>query len=189
MKHFVLYLLVLPNLVFADNSELAAAREGAPQHISANASIMVWEKGRYKLKLKGTNSFTCIVWSNHHGTYEPTCMNSAAKAAVLPVYELQRQMLEKHIAIQDIHATIAEKAERGELPLPEPGAVVYMMSNKNKYYDHFGKKLSGVEPHIMLYYPRLKQSDLGFNGKDGLPGFYNDFPHLSVVHIQTQGTH
>ena len=184
-----LFSFIFSGHILADQNEIALAREGAPKHVSAAANVMVWEKGRYAQKVKGTNGFTCLVWADIRGTSEPSCFNAAAVEAVLPVYQFQRQMLEKKTPIQDIHATIAKKAESGEFPPPKPGAVVYMASNKNRYFNHFTEQLSPVEPHIMLYYPKLEQSDLGFNGREGTPGFYNDFPHLSVVHLHAGQMH
>ena len=61
-----------------------------------------------------------------------------------------------------------------------------MMSTNNKFYDHFNKKLIDVTPHIMLYLPKIEATSLGFNNKHGLPMFYNEYPHLSVIHVQTK---
>ena len=188
-KCLVPLLFMLPAVTFADNSEIAAAREGAPKHVSENARILVWQGGRYVEKVKGSNDFTCLVWADKQGTFEPSCLNTAATKAILPLYEFQRSMLEKNQSIDAIHSNIAKKAQLGEFSAPEPGAVVYMMSQRNKFYLHGKGELVSVEPHIMLYYPKLEQRTLGFNGKEGLPGFYSDFPHVSVVHIPTNGKH
>ena len=40
--------------VMAMKSEVEAAREGAPEHISHHASVMIWKNGEYTLEVKGT---------------------------------------------------------------------------------------------------------------------------------------
>ena len=189
MKKRLLGLLFMTYGVFASNSELLTAKQGAPAHISDNASLMVWEDGEYKTKVKGSNEFSCLIWADEQGTFEPSCFNAAAIEAVLPVYQYQRKMLEKGMKIEDIHSNIAKKAETGHFPSPQPGAVVYMMSKQNKFYDHFGNRLVNVKPHLMLYSSKLNAESLEFNGKEGLPGFYSDYPHLSVIHIHTSDNH
>lgn len=189
MKYFLLLLISFCQIASGNSSEIVMAKEGAPSHISDNASILVWENGRYIQKVKGSNEFLCFVSSDNQGTFEPSCINEAARKAILPVYEFQRRMLEQKMDIKEIHNNISIKSKKGEFLSPETGSVVYMMSKRNKFYDHFGKKLVTVEPHIMLYIPKIKATSLGFNGKGGLPVFYSDFPHLSVIHIHTVGNH
>ena len=189
MKYFLLLLIGLCQIASGNSNEIAIAKEGAPSHISDNASILVWEKGRYIIKVKGSNEFLCFVSADKQGTFEPTCINEVARKAILPVYEFQRRMLEQKMDIMEIHNKISNKSKKGEFISPEPSAVVYMMSERNKFYDHFGRKLMTVEPHIMLYIPKVEAGSLGFNGENGLPMFYSDFPHLSVIHVHTVGSH
>lgn len=184
-KYILLSLIVLSSKVTASDFEIVAAREGAPRHISDGASILVWEKDRYVQKHKGANQFICLVSADKQGTFEPSCFNEAAQKSVLPVYQFQRRMLDQGMTIQKIHDEISLKAQSGEFPRPEPGAIVYMMSMRNKYYDHFRQKLVDVEPHVMIYFPKIADDSMGLNSQGGLPSFYSDFPHLSVVHIHT----
>ena len=170
------------NDIDANTRQYDIAREGAPSHVSEQASIMEWEDSEYVLKHKGSNAFTCLIWADIKGTFEPSCFNPAALVSVLPVYTYQRRMLEKGTSIKQITQQISAKAKSGEFPPPAPGALVYMMSKRNKFYHHHGEKLIDVEPHIMLYFPRLEHDNIGFNA-DGLPDIYDDFPHLSVIHL------
>ncbi len=181
---FILVFLYSQNL-HAYKKDLADAAEGAPAHISKNASYMVWEKSRFTMKVKGSNEFVCLVLRDAKGRFEPSCLNEAAMKSVFPVYEYQTKMLEEGKSIIDIHKNIEDKFNKREFLSPEPGALVYMMSPRNKYYDHFGKKQVDIEPHIMLYLPKTSKDSLGLNGKEGLPGFYDEYPHLSVIHIHT----
>ena len=146
---------------------------------------MVWEEDRFVTKVEGTNGFVCLVLRDPFGRYEPSALNEAAMKSVFPVYEYQTRELAKGKSIDEILAAIEAKAKSGEFPAPEPGAIVYMMSPKNKYYNFWSKTLDDIEPHIMLYYPKLDGDQLGFTGEKGLPMFYNEYSHMSVVHILT----
>lgn len=187
MKFAIILLIAGTVMGFASADEISAAREGAPPHISENASIMIWENGKYIQKVQGTNQFMCLVWADEQGTFEPSCFNQAAVESVFPVYEFQRSMLEKGEDIKAIVSQITVKANSGEFPTPNPGALVYMMSERNKYFDHYEKKLYDVGPHLMLYYPKLNPDSLGF-GVEGLPDVYDDYPHLSVIHVHAGGS-
>lgn len=127
----------------------------------------------------------CLVLEDKQGRFEPSCLNQAAVASNLPVYELQTQMFEQGKSIQQVHSEIERLFKAGRLVSPEPGALVYMMSPRNKYFDHFSQKLLDIEPHVMLYIPKVDAKNLGFNGKGGLPGYYDEYPHLGVIHIYT----
>lgn len=187
--------LLLPSLsVTADQQavyeqEITAAREAAPLNITKEASYRVWENDRFVPKITGTNEFVCLVLTDEKGRYEPSCLNQAAMRSVYPVYEYQTRQLARGMSIQDIYKNIKKMSVNQKLPAPDPGALVYMMSPSNTFYDHFSQKLIDVKPHVMLYLPQLNASSLGFSldnhNKYGLPMFYDEYPHLSVIHIST----
>jgi hypothetical protein len=166
------------------HKEVEEAKEGAPPHITDNASYFVWKNNNFTEVIKGSNEFTCLVLRDPQGRYEPSCLNEAAMKSVFPVYLYQTQALYEGKSIHEIYAEIEAHANTERFPVPEPGALVYMMSPKNKFYNHWDNKLIDIEPHIMLYYPTLKAESLGFTTQ-GLPGFYDEYPHLSVIHIHT----
>ncbi|MCL1126228.1 hypothetical protein [Shewanella surugensis] len=173
----------------AYQQEIAGAKEAAPLHITNDASYMIWEKERFVQKIQGKNEFVCLVLRDGKGRYEPSCLNKAAMNSVFPVYEYQTAMLAKGMSIQDIFNNINVMSASKKLPAPDPGAVVYMMSPNNKFYDHFSQKLLDVAQHIMLYLSKVEASSLGFtlgiNNEQGLPMFYDEYPHLSVIHLST----
>ena len=174
-----------PGLAPHMHPDVVLAKQGAPEHVSAEATIMVWQGDKFSTLIHGGNSFTCLVLRDDKGRYEPSCLNKAAMQAVFPVYEYQTAQLAKGNNIKTIHANIKKMAKAGTFTAPAPGAVVYMMAEDNKYYDHFSNTLMDISPHIMLYYPALDAAELGFDGDNGIPMFYDEYPHLSVVHIHT----
>lgn len=184
MQRFaILFLAILSHAALAYETELEDAAEAAPKHITKNASYMIWSGDRYVSKLMGSNEFVCLVLRDSNGRFEPSCLNKAAMKSVFPVYEYEAQMLQKGKNISDIHKAIEERFKQGQFEAPAPGAIVYMMSKRNKFYNHFEQKLVDIGPHIMFYLPNVGESSLGLNGQDGLPGLYSEYPHLSVIHI------
>lgn len=179
----IVFLVLLSSAALGYETEVSDAAEGGPKHITAQASYMIWSGTKYITKVKGTNEFVCLVLRDKMGRFEPSCLNQPAMESVFPVYEYQTQLLQTGVSIADVHRQITEKFSKGEFQSPAPGALVYMMSKRNKFYNHFEQKLVDVGPHLMLYFPRIKESSLGLNGQKGLPGFYNEYPHLSVIHI------
>ncbi len=187
MKKFLYMLLLLSAPISASDKELEEAREAAPKHITDHAGYMVWGGNKFVLKHKGTNGFICLVLRDSMGRYEPTCLNPPAMKSIFPVYEYQTQMLQSGMSIEVIYKNIEDKFRANEFSAPEPGTLVYMMSHRNKYYDHFSDRLVNVPPHIMIYTPKLNPEQLGFNGKNGLPGYYDEYPHLGVIHVNVSG--
>lgn len=184
----ITYLLLFLSIsVFAHEKEIQEAREAAPPHIVEKASIMVWKTDKFVKVVKGSNNFVCLVLRDSKGRYEPSCLNQAAMEAIFPVYEYQTKMLQLGKPIDEIYNNIDSMHKKGKFPTPKPGALVYMMSPKNKFFDHFGNNLSDVPPHIMLYTPKISNDQLGFNGQSGLPHYYDEYPHLGVIHINISG--
>ncbi len=184
----ILYLfLFFSASVVALEKEILEAKEAAPIHIVERASFMVWKKSKFVEVVKGSNNFVCLVLRDAKGRYEPSCLNGAAMEAVFPVYEYQTKMLQLGNSIEAIYKNIEAMHKEGVFPSPKPGALVYMMSPRNKFFDHFGGNLVDVPPHLMLYTPKINSEDLGFNGKLGLPHYYDEYPHLGVIHINTSG--
>ena len=185
MRKYLYLLLLFSFSILANENEVEEAREGAPNHITDHASYMVWSEDKFITRIEGTNGFVCLVLRDAKGRFEPTCLNEPAMKSVFPVYSYQTLMLQKGISIQEIYKNIEAKHQSDEFPYPEPGALVYMMSPRNTFYDHFNERLVDVSPHVMLYIPKINNEKLGLNGKNGLPVYYDEYPHLGVIHINT----
>ncbi len=187
MKVFaIITILLFPIISFGSEQDVSDAKEAAPVHITQDASFLIWSGDKYITATSGSNGFICLVLKDPKGRFEPSCLNKAAAESVLPVYEYQTNLLQDGEDILGIYKKIEERFKKGEFLPPAPGAIVYMMSKHNKFYNHFESKLVDVAPHIMLYFPKLDKQATGLNGKNGLPGLYNEYPHLSVIHIHTK---
>lgn len=155
------------------NAEIALARSAAPKSISDDATVLVLGRHGYETAVEGKNGFVCIVerlWTapfDHPEFWNPKgrgpiCYNPAAARSVL-LYTFKRtelalagltnpQMLER------IKAAVSNK----ELPMPEPGAMSYMLSKEGHLNDQAGPWV----PHLMFHIPKTDGASWGAN----LPG-------------------
>ena len=163
----------LEQYLMPPGSEIALARSAAPAAISDKATVLTLDSHGYRTAIHGTSGFTCLVERSWMSPFEsadfwnpkikgPVCYNPAASGSIL-AYTLRRTKLAlegdaKERILDAIRAALA----RNELPLPEPGAMSFMMS-KDGYLsdadDHW-------HPHLMFYVPKVVGASWGAN----LPG-------------------
>jgi hypothetical protein len=154
-------------------TEISLARSGAPAAISDHATILVLTRHGYETASEGNNGFTCMVeraWTSPVDNLEfwnpknrsPICYNPPASRSILPYTikstELALAGLTKTQIFERIQALVANKA----LPMPEPGAMSYMMSKDGYLNDEVGH----WHPHLMFHIPKTGPASWGAN----LPG-------------------
>jgi hypothetical protein len=162
------------------NTEIALARSAAPTSISGDATVLVFEKGGYQAAIKGKNGFTCLVeraWMSPFDSPEfwnpkmrgPICYNPAAVRTILP-YTINRTRLAlTGLSKAQIHENITAAIAKNELPMPEAGAMSYMMSKAGNLGDSVGH----WHPHLMFHVPRTDNTNWGAD-MAGSPVLYND---------------
>ena len=139
------------------NAEIALARSAAPPAISGDATIMVLGRGGYDIAASGHNGFVCLVersWMSPFDAPEfwnpklrgPVCYNPPAARSILP-RTVKRTALAlagrtKPALLEAIKAAVAKK----ELPKPEIGSMLYMMSHQQYLGDEAGPWM----PHLMF---------------------------------------
>jgi hypothetical protein len=154
-------------------AEIQLARSAAPASISGHAAVLVLARHGYEEAVKGSNGFTCMVeraWMSPTDSSEfwnpknrsPVCYNPSATRSILPytvkTTELALAGLSKTQINERIRAIVVSK----ELPMPEPGAMSYMMS-KDQY---LGDGVKHWHPHLMFHIPKTDAASWGAN----LPG-------------------
>jgi hypothetical protein len=155
------------------NAEIALARSAAPAAISDKATLLTLKPQGYETAVNGTNGFTCLVersWMSPFDSPEfwnpkmrgPVCYNPAASKSIL-AYTLRRTKLalaglSKAQMLDEIRAA----ATRKELPLPEPGAMSFMMSKDG----YLGDAQGHWHSHLMFHEPKVAAASWGAN----LPG-------------------
>src|SRR3984885_10139898 len=171
----------LDQYLMADrNAEIMLARSAAPTSISSDATVLVFDKSGYQTAVEGKNGFTCLVersWMSPIDRPEfwnpkirgPICYNPPAVRTILP-YTINRTRLAlTGLSKARIHENITAAIAKKELPMPEAGAMSYMMSKGGNLGDSVGH----WHPHLMFHVPRTDNATWGAD-MAGSPVLYND---------------
>ncbi len=162
----------LEQYLIADrNAEIALARTAAPKSISGDATVVVLDRQQgYVTAVKGKNGFVCIVeraWMSPFDDPEfwnpknrsPICYNPAAARSVL-LYTFKRtELVLAGLTRSQILARTRAAVANKELPVPEPGAMSYMLS-KDQYLND---AVVHWHPHLMFHIPKVDAATWGAN--------------------------
>ena len=147
-------------LISDEKSEIALARSAAPGSISDGAEVMVLGREGYKVAVKGTNGFLCIVersWGQSTDQAEfwnpkmraPHCFNAQATRSFAPIYLMKTRLVLAGKSKAEIAQAITTGLDKKELPALQPGAMAYMMS-KQQYLNDRDKVWHS---HAMFFSP------------------------------------
>ena len=150
------------------NAEIALARSAAPAAISSEAKILVLGWRGYETAVEGRNGFVCMVersWMSPFNSTEfwnpkvrvPQCFNPAAARSILPLTINRTKMVLAGLSKAQMIDRIKAGFNNKELPVPEPGAMCYMMSRAGYLNDALGHYV----PHLMFYFPLTDKSSWG----------------------------
>jgi hypothetical protein len=172
----------LDQYLMADrNAEISLSRSAAPPSISHDATVLVLEKSGYKTAVEGKNGFTCLVeraWMSPFDSPEfwnpkmrgPICYNPAAVRTILP-YTINRTKLALNgLSKGQMRENITAAVAKNELPMPEAGAMSYMLSKEGNLGDSVGHWC----PHLMFHVPKTGGNASWGADLAGSPVLYND---------------
>jgi hypothetical protein len=154
-------------------AEIALARTAAPDSISHDADVLVLGGHGYETAVKGKNGFVCIVqrsWTAESTNPEfwnpklraPICFNAAGARSYLPLVFKKTELAQAGKSEAQIFAGIKAGLDKKELPLPEAGAMCYMMSKQGYLNDRVGH----WHPHLMFFVPLKDSATWGANLPD-----------------------
>ena len=160
-------------LVADRDAEIALAKSAAPPSVASEANVLVLEKDGYHTAIEGKNGFTCVVeraWMNPIESDEfwnpkvrgPVCYNPQASRSILP-YTIQRTKLAlKGLTKTQIADSMKAALDSNEIPLPEPGAMSYMLAKGG----YLGDSVGHWHPHLMFHIPNGSAASWGANLPD-----------------------
>jgi hypothetical protein len=162
------------------NAEIALAQSAAPTSISRDATVLVLEKSGYETVVEGKNGFTCLVersWMSPFDSPEfwnpkmrgPICYNPAAVRTILPYTINRTRLVLTGLSKTQIHENITAAIAKNELPMPEAGAMSYMLSKAGNLGDSVGH----WRPHLMFHVPKTDAANWGAD-LAGSPVLFND---------------
>jgi hypothetical protein len=189
-------LLVLPLAVTAQGSaalsrgdEIRLARSAAPPAVARDARVYVLDHGRYVVADSGRSGLACVVIRIPAEGLEPECGDAEADTTVLAVERFRtEQGLAGHTRA-DVERAVKEGLADGRLRAPARPAMVYMMSSAQILYNG-DKRIGKWMPHVMMFYPNLRDHDLGLPVGDPdirTPGVINPGTPLSALIVVTTG--
>jgi len=160
-------------LITNRDAEITLARSAAPEAISRDADVLVLGTHGYENAVKGKNGFVCIVqrsWTAESTNSEfwnpklraPICFNPAGARSYLPLVIKKTELAQAGKSKEQIFAGIKAGLDKKELPLPEPGAMCYMMSKQGYLNDRVGH----WHPHLMFFVPLKDSATWGANLPD-----------------------
>jgi hypothetical protein len=143
--------------------EITLARSAAPASVSKDARVLIFADTAFIVAENGTNGVTCIVNRSWPASLEPHCFDAEASETILPM-EMRRTILyHQGHSEAEVDREIAGNLAKGVFHLPRRPAMSYMMSDGQQLIGDSGNSAGHWRPHIMIYYPFLKNSDLGFS--------------------------
>jgi hypothetical protein len=164
----------LDQYLMADrDAEIALAKSAAPATISNDAEVLILSKDGYHTAIEGKNGFTCIVersWMNPVDSQEfwnpkvrgPICYNPQASRSILP-YTIQRTRLAlKGLTQSQIADSMKAALNSNLIPLPEAGAMSYMLSKDG----YLGDTVGHWHPHLMFHIANASAASWGANQPD-----------------------
>jgi hypothetical protein len=168
-------------LIVDRNAEIALARTAAPESISRDAEVLILGRHGYETAVKGKNGFVCIVERSWMAPFDdpeflnpdqrlPLCLNPPGARSHLPLTFKTTELALAGPSKTQIFNGIKAAFDKKELPLPESGAMCYMMSKQQ----YFGRKYKNADPHLMFWFPKTDDMFWGA-GISGSPVYVHQY--------------
>ena len=177
----------LDQYLMGREAEIALARSAAPESISKDAEVLVLGRHGYETGVKGKNGFACVVQRSWTAGIDdpdfwnpklraPICFNPPAVRSYLLLSIKKTEWIlagqSKAQMVESIKASLAKK----ELPMPESGAMCYMLSKEGYLND----RDRHWHPHLMFIVPQTEASTWGANFQ-GSPILAADEPEARLT--------
>ena len=159
--------------------EIELALSAAPQHLRADATVLILGERGYVEARKGSNGFTCLVGRSQPKAVAPMCYDVEGTRTVVPLVIDEAAMRARGESEESITKAAEEGFRTGKYKAPERPGISYMMSPVQELAGPDGVVRSFV-PHLMFYAPNLTDADVG--GLRGGPAFINSpAPHGMII--------
>ncbi len=174
------------NLSRAD--EIRYAKSGAPADISKDAKVWVLEHGRYVVAEQGTSNVVCEVARNSATSFEPQCGDVEADTTILAIFRFRTEERIAGKTPDEIKSDVDNGMASGRFHSPQRPALVYMESSSQVLTDATGTSRSHFMPHLMIFYPGMKNSSMGLVGSKSMdvPGVVQEGTPMSALIVVTR---
>lgn len=180
MRVWVALALVVPAILSAQSrdEEIRLARSAAPAAITKDAKVYVLDNGHYIVADPGKSTEACMVARPMAGAIAPMCGDAEADATIFAVerFRTEQQVAGKSKA--DIDRAIKDGLSSGRFRIEKRPVLVFMLSSAQMLPNPEYTKLDKFMPHVMVFYPGLKNSDFGLI----------DSPDMDIPGVVESGT-
>lgn len=169
--------------------EIRIARSAAPPEITKDARIYVLDHDHYVVADAGHSVMSCMVTRTGPASIEPQCGDAEADATVLAVDRFRTEQRLAGRSGAEIDKAISDGLATGQFHSPKRPALVYMMSSMQALTDPNGKAIGKWMPHLMVFYPFMRDKDLGLvdTPDPKVPGTVHGGTALSALVVVTPG--
>ena len=168
--------------------EIRYAKSAAPADISKDAKVWVLENGHYVVAERGRSNISCMVARSSATSFEPQCGDAEADATVLAIYRFRVEQRIAGKTQEQITAAVEREMASGRFRSPQRPALVYMESSSQVLTNPNGTSPSHFMPHVMIYYPFIKNSSMGIVASKSMdvPGVVQENTPLSALIVVTR---
>ena len=181
-----------PIVELGEREEFDLALSAAPDHLKERAGVYRLTDGGYELVRPSTNGFNCLVAREANSGIGPLCFDREGSETTLKALILQGRLMREGKSAEDIDRLVDAAYRRGELIAPRKPGISYMLSNHFRQVSpKTGKDECIFPPHVMLYAPYLKNSDIGAEDSRGsthLPWILNEGKPNAYILVVPHGT-
>lgn len=168
--------------------EIRYAKSAAPAEISRDAKVWALENGHYVVAEQGTSSIACDVARNSPTSFEPQCGDAEADSTILAIFRFRTEERIAGKSIDEINAEVDNGIASDRFHSPRRPALVYMESSSQVLSDAAGKNRSHFMPHLMIFYPGMKNSSMGIVASKNMdvPGVVQEGTPMSGLIVVTR---
>jgi hypothetical protein len=124
----------------------------------------------YEIAVKGKNGFVCVVQRSWTAPIDdpdfwnskirsPNCLNPPAARTYLPQITRRTELILAGRSKTQMAEEIQAAVDKKQMPLPESGAMCYMLSKQQYLADDVGH----WHPHLMFFVPLTEPAEWGAN--------------------------
>lgn len=150
-----------PRKLLPRAEEIALARSAAPASVSDSATIFLLTAKGYEVGVQGTSGAACYVSRDWIESIEPHCFDPEGAATIMRMSMRRVELLHLGKSKEAADRLIADSLATGHFRLPQRPVMSYMLSAEQRLIAPDGTAVGKWRPHLMIYYPYLKASDLG----------------------------
>ena len=151
----------LPPAELSTADQIRIAKSAAPEDVSKDAKVWVFENGHYVVAVQGTSGMACAIFRERPNSLVPLCGDAEADATVMAISRFQTEERLAGKTQEQIKAEVESGMASGRFRAPQRPAMTYMTSSAQVITDPKGEHPTRFLPHVMVFYPKMQAKAMG----------------------------